>query len=381
MTQTIMTNVASLNSQRQLNKSQSMLNTSLERLSSGLRINSAKDDAAGLAISDGMTSQINGMNQAARNANDGISLAQTAESALASVTTSLQRIRELAVQSSNATNKQADRDSIDTEVQQLTEEITRVSAQTSFNGVKLMDGSFGAQAFQIGANAGEVITVTGIADVRLASLGGTVNIKSSTADASGIATLTSIAAGTLSIAGVDLGKIDAASSAVERAGQVVAAVNLKSSQTGVGASYDTGTGKITLMSTNGTATTITGATTATTGIDAGTAVVDSTATGLTTTNVKSYTNAQLAIVQMDTALSQVDTARAKLGAMQNRFTAVVSNLTAASENISAARSRIQDTDFAAETASMSKANILQQAGTAMLAQANSAPQNVLSLLK
>ena len=384
MTQTIMTNVASLNSQRQLNKSQSMLNTSLERLSSGLRINSAKDDAAGLAISDRMTAQINGMTQAARNANDGISLAQTAEAALGSVTTNLQRIRELAVQSSNATNKQADRDSIDVEVQQLKQEIQRVADQTSFNGVKLLNGSLSNANFQVGADANQIISIGSVANVNLAALGGTTNVTTVQGNASDITTLTAITAGTLTVTGnggaaVDIGAIAAAGNSTERAGQIVAAINLKSAQSGVGASYDGGTGKITLSSTTGSITTA-GFTDVTTGVVSATTAATPTV-GIAATNVQSETNAQLTIIQMDAALAEVDTARANLGAIQNRFTSAVSNLASASENISAARSRIQDTDFAAETAAMSKANILQQAGTAMLAQANSAPQNVLSLLK
>jgi flagellin len=171
MPQVIGTNVASLNSQRSLNTSQNALATSLQRLSSGLRINSAKDDAAGLAISARMTSQISGLNQASRNANDGISMAQTAEGGLQSVTESLQRMRELAVQSSNASNSGTDRAAIQQEVDQLVQQINTVSSQTAFNGVKLLDGSFNSQAFQIGANTGEKITISSIASAKADSLG------------------------------------------------------------------------------------------------------------------------------------------------------------------------------------------------------------------
>lgn len=190
MAQTINTNVASLNAQRNLNSSQSSLATSLERLSSGLRINSAKDDAAGLAISERMTSQINGLNQATRNANDGISLAQTAEGALSEVGNNLQRIRELAVQASNGTNSQEDRDALQAEVLQLQSEIQRVAEQTSFNGTKLLDGSFSGVAFQIGANAGETINISSIANAQTASLGGTL---SRTTDAIAVSGLTGFA--------------------------------------------------------------------------------------------------------------------------------------------------------------------------------------------
>src|SRR4051812_28483893 len=171
MAQTINTNVASLNAQRNVNNSQAALNTAMQRLSSGLRINSAKDDAAGLAISQRFTSQINGLNQAARNANDGISLSQTAEGALGVIGDNLQRIRELAVQSSNATNSNTDRAALQTEVGQLLNEIDRVANQTSFNGVKLIDGSFAGAVFQVGANAGESITVSSITDANVAALG------------------------------------------------------------------------------------------------------------------------------------------------------------------------------------------------------------------
>jgi len=171
MAQTIMTNVSSLNAQRNLNTSQSALATSLQRLSSGMRINSAKDDAAGMAISSRMTSQINGLNQAVSNANDGISLAQTAEGALASVTDNLQRMRQLAVQSANATNSSSDRAAIQQEVTQLSQEIDRVATQTDFNGTKLLDGSFSAATFQVGANVGQTITVTAIASSRTTALG------------------------------------------------------------------------------------------------------------------------------------------------------------------------------------------------------------------
>ncbi|MDL1867622.1 flagellin FliC [Betaproteobacteria bacterium PRO4] len=270
MPQVINTNVASLNSQRSLNASQNSLNTALQRLSSGLRINSAKDDAAGLAISERMTSQIRGMNQAARNANDGISLAQTAEGALVEIGNNIQRIRELAIQSANATNSDTDREALQKEVEQLTSEITRIVEQTSFNGLKLLNGETDEWVFQVGANSEEdVDTITVSIELEL-------EVDADISDADG---------------------------------------------------------------------------------------------------------ARDSIEGLDEALQAVNTTRADLGAIQNRFTSVIANLQISSENLSASRSRIQDADFAAETAALTRAQILQQAGVAMLAQANALPNNVLSLLR
>ena len=183
MPMTINTNINSLNAQRNLNSSQGSLATSMQRLSSGLRVNSAKDDAAGLAIAERMNTQVRGLNVAARNANDGISLAQTAEGSLGKIGDMLQRMRELAVQSSNATNSQTDRDALQAEVTALKDEIDRVADQTSFNGTKLLDGTFASQQFQVGANAGETISVNSIADASLAQLGGTTNIATTSAAA------------------------------------------------------------------------------------------------------------------------------------------------------------------------------------------------------
>ncbi|HSV20209.1 MAG TPA: flagellin [Casimicrobiaceae bacterium] len=384
MPQIINTNIASLNAQRNLNASQSSLATSLQRLSSGLRINSAKDDAAGLAIASRFTSQINGLNQAARNANDGISLAQTAEGALGVIGDNLQRIRELAVQSSNATNSNTDRAALQTEVGQLLNEIDRVADQTSFNGVKLIDGSFAGAVFQVGANAGESITVSSIVDANTAQLGSVSQLTGAalTVNASAITGFaTAIAAGGVTLNGKDIGAIGAASSAAERAGQLVNAINNISAQSGVGAVYNTATGQITLSGT--AAITVAGTTNSATvaGYANGSIGSVTTTTGINLLDVSNYANAQLAIQQVDSALQGVNTARASLGAYQNRFSSVVSNLQTASENLSASRSRIQDTDFASETANLTRAQILQQAGTAMLAQANALPQNVLTLLK
>jgi len=279
MSMSVNTNVTSLNAQRNLSTSQSQLATAMQRLSSGLRVNSAKDDAAGLAISERMSAQVRGMNVAVRNANDGISLAQTAEGALGKVGDSLQRMRELAVQSRNGTNSGSDKDSLNKEFQQLSSEISRVLGGTTFNGVAIIGASAGAKDFQIGANTttNDIITVT---------------TTDMTADAS---------------------------------------------------------------------------ITAATG-----SVIDS------TTNTASLGTV---IDNIDGAINKVNSERAMYGATQNRFDSVISNLQTSVENQSAAKSRITDADFASETANLSRAQILQQAGTAMVAQANQLPQQVLSLLK
>jgi len=284
---TINTNIISLNAQRNLSASQSSLASSMQRLSSGLRVNSAKDDAAGLAIAERMSAQVRGMGVAARNANDGISLAQTAEGALGKVSDSLQRMRELAVQSANATNSDSDKDSLDKEFGELAKEIQRVLGGTTFNGLNVLGSDAGAQVFQVGANttSNDTISIT------------TTNM---TADAD-----------ITTVAGTD----------------------------------NTGSGR---------------------------AVIDSTANAGTIQGV---------IGDIDTALDTVNAERATLGASQSRFDAVISNLQISIENQSAARSRIVDTDFAAETAKLSRANILQQAGNAMVAQANQLPQQVLQLLR
>jgi len=382
MALSINTNVASLNAQRTVSKSQDGLATSLQRLSTGLRINSAKDDAAGLAISERFTSQIRGLNQAARNANDGISLAQTAEGALGEVGSNLQRIRELAVQASNGTNTQADRDALNSEVSQLKSEIQRVAEQTNFNGNKLLDGSFTGVSFQVGANAGETITISSIANVQTGALGGTLTRNTANVNASDLTGFaTAIAAGDLTINGVDVGAVASAANAQERAGQLAEAINRVSSQTGVGASYDSVTGDLSLTSTG--AITVAGANDAeaVTGFDAASTVSATSTTGISALNVSSFAGAQQTIAHIDAALKEVNTARGNLGAIQNRFNSTIANLQTTSENLSASRGRIQDTDFAAETANLSKGQILQQAGTAMLSQANSLPQGVLGLLR
>jgi len=407
----INTNVMSLNSQRNLAANNASLGTTIQRLSSGLRINSAKDDAAGLAISERFTTQIRGLNQAARNANDGISLSQTAEGALAEIGNNLQRIRELAVQSSNATNSSTDRDALQAEVTQLQAEIQRVASQTEFNGTKLLDGNFAGQAFQVGANAGQLITVDSIASAQTNALGATLFAKgtfSATVTAvngdnnasSGYASYTIGSGGfqigdasfdQIVVAAVADGAYTGADQATAEAAAVlagknaggaalVAAVNAQSAKAGVVASLDSATGTVNFTSLSsgevGDTLSATGGLTITSA-----ALTASDATYVSSVDISTFAGAQKAISIMDSALTAVNSSRAELGAIQNRFSSVISNLNTTSENLSASRSRIRDTDFAKETAELTRSQILNQAGTAMLAQANQVPQSVLSLLR
>ncbi len=599
MPQFVNTNIASLNAQRNLNSSQSALQTSLQRLSSGLRINSAKDDAAGMAIADRMTSQIRGANQAVRNANDGISMAQTAEGSMIQISDNLQRIRELAVQAANASNSASDRAALNAEASQLISEIDRVATNTSFNGVKLLDGTFTAQTFQVGADAGSSnqISISSIASAKSAALGvgsgssyastltgsntatttvattetalgsgdlilNGYNVGASSSDgvsyangsASGIAkaaainavssqtgvtatvgattlagttlaaaSSAAITAGDITINGVALGAIAAATSKGERGSQVAAAINAVASQTGVTATFNTTTGAVALSAADGrniTLTTTTAAanvtglgsggaatstsysnvtlnstssagitvasqgdgavtsaaptttataiaagdivingvsigaaaggttaalqgtsiytaiaakvtsgdlvgitatdngdgtialvstgmlkivtqgtaTLATTGFAAGTtndskgaasiglsagvtAATTTVGAGVSSLDLTTASGATAALTTIDAALSSVNSSRASLGAYQNRLSSAVASLQTTSENLTNSRSRIQDADFAAETASLTRAQILQQAGTAMLAQANALPNGVLALLR
>ena len=397
MAQVINTNLASLAVQRNLSSSQGAAQTAMERLSTGLRINSAKDDAAGLAISSRMTAQINGLNQASRNAADGISLAQTAEGALGEIANNLQRIRTLAVQSANATNTTADRTALNNEVSQLLSEIDRVADSTKFNGTKLIDGSFSSQTFQVGADTTDTVTIGSITDANIAALGSvtannSANLSFNTTALTGFAT--AITAGDVSIqasggSAVSIGAIGAATSIAQRAGQLTEAINAVSSQTGVSAVYDSTNGQVTLSSetafdvVSGGATGIT-ANAGVTGLTSGGTVnFASTATtiGITNGNVSSASASLTMIKFADSALATVNSARGSLGAYQARFESIVSNVQIASENTQASRSRILDADFAAETAAMTKSQILQQAGISVLSQANAQPQNVLALLQ
>ncbi|HKX53776.1 MAG TPA: flagellin [Nitrosospira sp.] len=378
----INTNVISMNAQRNLNGSQNALATTLQRLSSGLRINGAKDDAAGLAISERMTSQIRGFNQAIRNANDAISMSQTAEGALGEIGNNLQRIRELAVQSRNASNSASDRTALNNEVQQLKAEIDRVASTTTFNGIKLLDGTFAGQPFQVGANVGETINISSIVNAQSSSLGTTTTYASSVVGVANAAQ-TAIAAGDLTINGISIGAIAAGANATAQGDNIAAAINAVSSATGVSAVNAAGVLTLTGISSGGITIGMSGtAATANTGLTAAsTAATGTTVVGFDALKIDTTANADTAIASMDSALSALNAARADLGAYQNRFSSAVSNLQTASENLSASRSRIMDADFAAETAALSRNQVLQQAGTAMLAQANAMPQSVLSLLR
>ncbi|WP_243351688.1 flagellin [Stenotrophomonas acidaminiphila] len=415
MAQVINTNIMSLNAQRNLNTSATSLATSIQRLSSGMRINSAKDDAAGLAISERFTTQIRGLDVATRNANDGISLAQTAEGAMVEIGNNLQRIRELAVQSANATNSGTDRDALNAEVNQLLKEIDRVANQTSFNGTKLRDGSFTGALCQVGADAGQTIGINNIVDSRTANLG-KMNFASDTTAVNVVAaTASGVAAAAGKISGVQISVQQVGASAAQtiniddvkfNAGdsvktinqKVATAINDKMDQTGVYATLDSA-GAVKLQAVKGnqyttgfTFGTITDAVTGqATGVTAGaTAFTAQTAAAVTAPaqetvagkmDISSFVGAQRALEVVDKALTAVNSSRADMGAIQNRFSSTIANLATTSENLSASRSRIRDADYAKETAEMTRTQILQQAGTAMLSQANSSTQNVLSLLR
>jgi flagellin len=479
----INTNIMAVNAQRSLAKTSSALSTALQRLSSGLRLNSAKDDAAGVAISERFTSQIRGLGQAVRNANDAISLSQTAEGALQEVASNLQRMRELAVQSANATNSVSDRAALDSEVQQRITEITRIASQTNFNGLKLLDGTGGAAVYQVGANVGDTVALSFAAGVRANQMGSvasatgtavtnnilmagdlTVQIGSNAAVTIGASTntagsqtgqsadsayakaeairaanvdgLTVTASTTVTAAFVNIDgsaataastysltvngqQINAsvgfgAATNVLTSSDVAALVNQQTSKTGVVAAVS-GTNLV-FSSVEGRnitiAETITlGAGAAGTGVDAaaettnrGTITLSAleqitlgganeTYAGFTNNqviapsgtlagaSVATVANANTSIQRIDAALRFIGDLRANFGAVQSRFESTISNLQSSSENLEASRSRIRDADFAAETAALTRAQILSQAGTAMLAQANAVPQGVLTLLR
>ena len=461
MPQVINTNITSLNAQRNLNVSDKAQSQAIQRLSSGLRINSAKDDAAGLAISDRMTSQIRGLNQAMRNANDGVSLGQVAEGALGAVGDALQRIRELSVQSANATNSSSDRAALNAEVTQLVGEITRIGDTASFNGLKILDGTYLNQQFQIGANAGQTLGVS-LVDSRAVKLGATVKASTEGVYTTGLDLTTGITLNGTAIAttglttmselinkinesqgttgvtatratsnSIDTGAFTAADATVTVNGTAISLVaatqttaalaatriNEFSTQTGVTAtvaagqivlSNGSGADITVLDDTDGTNANVFGlaaitstapAATFTAGIELSTSLGGTiTAAGtlgttlkvaaatavdykVSSTSVTTIANANNAIKAVDFALTQVSKSRADLGAVQRRFESIITDLSANAENLTASRSRVMDTDFAAETANLTRAQILQQAGIAMLAQANALPQNVLALLR
>jgi flagellin len=381
MAQVINTNTISLNAQRNLSSSGASLATTIQRLSSGLRINSAKDDAAGLAISERFSTQIRGLDVAVRNANDGISLAQVAEGSLTEIGNNLQRIRELSVQSANATNSSSDRAALKAEVKQLTSEIDRVAKQADFNGTKLLDGSFTSQLFQVGANASQAIAIDKVVDAQADALG---NVKFA-ADVTSAAIADAAADGSiadLTINGVTIADVEYTNgtSGEDIAKGLAAAINAKLGETGVYASVDAD--QVTLTSVKADTDLVVGGTVTGSGLTAATtAATAGTAQFAKDLDITTFEGAQKALEIVDAALTSVNSARADLGAVQNRFTSVVANLQTSSENLAASRSRIRDTDFAKETAELTRTQILQQAGTAMLAQANQVPQNVLSLLR
>ena len=490
MALSVITNNASLNAQRNLTKSSNSLQTSMQRLSSGMRINSAKDDAAGLQISNRLTSQINGLGVAQRNANDGISIAQTAEGAMQASTDILQRMRELALQSANGSNSDSDRAAIQKEVSSLQAELTRISETTSFGGQQLLDGSFSGKDFQVGSNANEVISMsmTNVAANAIGSekydsdgsVAGTVVAAASgangidvdaamvltsdgkstatgdisfaaNADSAAIATAINAGAAAKSVAveasvvnqvtldnfsatsnglGVRLQvegtNIDVSSFSNTDLTALVSAINDESATTGVTASLS-GDSKSSLTLTankdidlafveiapsaaaitmditgqSGAAATTTAEATANyiavgeiklTGNESfsfsaatstevfAAAAGSSSLDDVAAVDLSTQLGSQNAIGVIDAALASIDNSRADLGALQNRFSHTISNLANIQENVSASRSRIQDTDFAVETANMTKSQILQQAGTSILAQANQLPQAALSLI-
>src|SRR5690606_15360380 len=399
MAQVINTNVMSLNAQRNLNTTSASLATTIQRLSSGLRINSARDDAAGLAISERFTTQIRGLDVATRNANDGISLAQTAEGAMVEIGNNLQRIRELSVQSANATNSSSDREALNAEVTQLLKEIDRVANQTNFNGTKLLDGSFQGALFQVGANSGQTIGINSIVDANIDTLGKAEFASDMTgvaatgaATASGTVSGISVsvrAAGATSATTVNIDnvKIEDGDDAAAVNRKIIAAFNDKLDQTGVYASLDGANIKFESLRAGQDITAATGGTMAGgTGVTYAGGAMVAPNTNLTSPakladlDISSFTGAQRALEVVDKALTAVSSSRAEMGAVQNRFTSTIANLNTTSENLSASRSRIRDTDYAKETAELTRTQILAQAGTAMLAQANASTQSVLSLL-
>ncbi|QIJ04029.1 flagellin [Shewanella chilikensis] len=392
---TVNTNVTSLKAQKNLNGANNQLQTSMERLSSGLRINSAKDDAAGLQISNRLTSQINGLDVAQRNANDGISIAQTAEGAMQESTNILQRMRDLSLQSANGSNSAEDRTAMHKELSALQLELTRISETTSFGNQKLLDGSYGTQAFQVGANANETISVT-LGDVGADAIGKSGQTVAGQLSAANITALTANdnsgdgISGTLTFgytpAGGTASNITVDVATGDDADSLAAKINTALADTGVTVSVDSGNINFGGIANNGDALTLAAVDDAATPA----AVTPATALALGGDDTKLVTvedldistadGAQSAVSVIDAAIAGIDSQRADLGAVQNRLSFTINNLNNISTNVSDARSRIQDVDFAKETATMTKQQILSQTSSAMLAQANQLPQVALSLL-
>ena len=374
----INTNVAALNSYRNLSNTQNDLSKSLEKLSSGLRINRAADDAAGLAISEGLRAQVGGLTVASRNAQDGISVIQTAEGALTETHSILQRLRDLAVQAGNDSNNSESRAAITTEATQLTAELTRISDVTNFNGTKLLDGSSASLSFQVGADgaASSQISVSltganvkGVASaLTVGAAGSQITVATPTA-VTGAQTFTSTKNGAATV--ITTASLGAAGS-MTSVNEVAAALNKDANfKTDLVATVDA-TNKLIISSKTGGV--VTAATAPGTGLSVGVAAP---AGALDFTNAA---GAAAAITKIDAQISNVSTARAGLGAVQNRFESTINSLNVSKENLAAAESRIRDTDMASEMVSYTRANILSQAGTAMLAQANQSNQGVLQLL-
>ncbi|WP_244826799.1 MULTISPECIES: flagellin [unclassified Caballeronia] len=374
----INSNINSLVAQQNLNGTQSALSSAITRLSSGKRINSAADDAAGLAIASRMTSQINGLNQGVSNANDGVSMVQTASSGLSQITDNLQRIRQLAVQASSGSLSTADKTSLQQEVTQRISEINRISSQTTFNGTNLLDGTAGSKTFQVGANVGQSITIDlgSAANVSALSLGGSNPQKGTV-----IGTVDGLSLG-------DTGASAAASSATITSVNVIAdgsggytftdqdnkALGSSFASSNVFTGLSAGSTSISLNSTN-----VPSATAAQTS-EVGALTANNTPPQVSQIDISKANGASSAIEAVDNALDAVNSLQAQLGAVQNRFSSVAATQTAQSTNLSSAQSQITDANFAQETANLSKAQVLQQAGISVLAQANSMPQQVLKLL-
>ena len=401
MAMVITTNTASINAQRHLNTSRQDLDVAMERLSSGQRINSAADDAAGLAIRDKMTSQIEGLNQAVRNANDAISFMQTAEGALEETTNILQRMRTLAVQSVNDTNTTNDRTNLNDEITKLQDEITRIGNTATFNNKNLIDGSMTSSTFQIGHKSGETITV-GLSDMRSSALGtsttaavgdttevtfagtlaATNNVKLTLTDDADTETVINVTGNT-----TGAGLATALAAADQSKYEITAdggVISIKSVATGTAAGDNVADGEFDILVEYETSTSDTAAVTTMLNDNVATVTAaDGAAAGaaISSISVTSGSAAEAAITALDYALVSVGQERAKLGAFQNRLTHAVNNMTNMSANTAAAKSVIADADYAAESSSLAKNQILQQAGTAMLAQANAQAQSVLSLLK
>lgn len=381
MALTVNTNIASLNVQKNLNNATKDLTTAMTRLSTGLKINSAKDDAAGLQISNRLTSQVDGLNQAVDNANNAISIAQTAEGALQESTNILQRMRVLAVQSANGSNSDDDRESLNQEFESLTAELTRIADTTTYgggsSGISLLDGSAGTNGtmtFQIGANANETVSFT-LNDMSATSLKGSSSLATGSLSVANVTSGVATASGTVSLTltGSDgtAKTYEVAYDEGDTTNDIVSALNSNISGITASANDD---GTISLTSSKAISTT--GSDT----LDGGTLVTTS-GTTVQDLDITTTKNAQAAIQVIDDALKQIDTQRSALGAVQNRLDSTISNLQSIAENATSSRSVIEDADFAAETAEMTKQQTLQSAATAVLAQANQQPSAVLKLLQ